>query len=704
MGCMSSKSVEVISSFDVVITPDLQPPPTEEEPETSSDHIFIGTDDATETVKIPNELDEYSTLKPHNPINVCENREKYAKFFENWSPILQSDEDSDAISTAGNNSEEAQLKLTMEDIDKRAREAPAERADSFDNLKDYLLDGLSGHEEEEKLSVRAIIVWLGEQDLKDWTDVPPSRDSPKGFLALLAQKNSLFVTFFTVLCREFGLKCVKVRGVSKAGDYQPGEEVESSKYGDTWAAVFVNRRWQIVHPYWVCKSLVGRNAGGWIKLEENGKTIGRKEKESVGVLRKAFKEYYIFPDPDEFKYRCHPDDEKWQLTKNSVKRNEFSRMPYLFPTFFGMGLKLISANTCLLTSDTGESLIEIQAPLKNANTLDLWYELYLKEGTGNSDEENMMLQAENIPKLVAMIRCGDVWRFKMNLPIKGAFKLCCYGGPHKSPLSRIAEFRIDNHVPKKNCKIIPFNPGRVGFGPGPAATAANFFTPSHSDGQIPIQMNTKLEISFTVIKSVIEKRSIVALLHKNDMEPEELDRHVEVEIRKERRMILIRTDAPSEGEYALTIHSCVKEERAHPSRWYAQNGVNVCNYLLTTMVKQHERANQKIARKKLQDALSSVDVGRNFLSSFDVFSQAIEKCMKEKINENDNDIVSAKTKVDLLKLKNDARDAKLRNQYHVTERTLRRLKSSVYAPICAMEISELESILKKLEGERDNFL
>lgn len=54
----------------------------------------------------------------------------------------------------------------------------------------------------------------------------------------------------------------------------------------------------------------------------------------------------------------------------------------------------------------------------------------------------------------------------------------------------------------------------------------------------------------------------------------------------------------------------------------------------------------------MQDALSSVDVGRNFLSSFDVFSQAIEKCMKEKINENDNDIVSAKTKVDLLKLKN----------------------------------------------------
>lgn len=111
---------------------------------------------------------------------------------------------------------------------------------------------------------------------------------------------------------------------------------------------------------------------------------------------------------------------------------------------------MVSKKSCLLKSTDGEVIIEIQAPIKNANTIDLWYELYLKDGKEEIGENiKGFLEAENIPKLVAMLRCGDVWRFKISLPIKGTFKLCCYGGPHKSTLSRIAEFRIDNHAPKK---------------------------------------------------------------------------------------------------------------------------------------------------------------------------------------------------------------------------------------------------------------
>lgn len=55
-------------------------------------------------------------------------------------------------------------------------------------------------------------------------------------------------------------------------------------------------------------------------------------------------------------------------------------MPYLFPTFFGLGLNMVSKKSCLLKSTDGEVIIEIQAPIKNANTIDLWYELYLKDG------------------------------------------------------------------------------------------------------------------------------------------------------------------------------------------------------------------------------------------------------------------------------------------------------------------------------------
>lgn len=130
---------------------------------------------------------------------------------------------------------------------------------------------------------------------------------------------------------------------------------------------------------------------------------------------------------------------------------------------------------------------------------------------------------------------------------------------------------------KKHFHILPFNPGRVGFGPGPAATEANLFTPSHSDGLVSIQPKTKLEITFTTIKRVFENKSIVALLHNNDQDSKDLERHVRVEMIRKTSMVVIQTEVPREGEYALTIYSCKKQE-----------SINVCNYLLSTVVSKPE--------------------------------------------------------------------------------------------------------------------
>lgn len=399
--------------------------------------------------------------------------------------------------------------------------------------------------------------------------------------------------------RAFGLKCVKVSGISKAGEYQPGDGLNlndddgtyDTKYRDTWASVFVDKRWEIVHPYWVCKSLVGYNAGGWMKLEGSGKSVLEKVEESVGVLKKAFKEYYIFPDPEEFIYLCHPNNDKWQFGKKPINRESFLELPYLFPTFFGLGLKMVSEKSCLLQSTNGEVIIEIQAPIKNANTIDLWYELYLKEGNENTDEDiKFLLKDKTLHKLVAMVRCGDLWRFKISLPMKGTFKLCCYGAPHNSTLSRIAEFRIDNRSPKQHFHILPFDPGRIGFGPGPATTEANLFTPSHPDGFVPVQPKTKLDISFTTIQRVFEKKSIIAMLHHNDTDSRDLGSHVRVEMISSTCMVVIQTEVPLEGEYALTIFSCKKQESTNTLSLssIANHGINVCNYLLSTYLKKPE--------------------------------------------------------------------------------------------------------------------
>lgn len=62
-------------------------------------------------------MEEYKDLEPENAINVCKNREKYAHFFDNWSPDFE-----DFGEQIPGPSKPVSHKLTMKDIDTRAKE------------------------------------------------------------------------------------------------------------------------------------------------------------------------------------------------------------------------------------------------------------------------------------------------------------------------------------------------------------------------------------------------------------------------------------------------------------------------------------------------------------------------------------------------------------------------------------------------------
>lgn len=51
----------------------------------------------------------------------------------------------------------------------------------------------------------------------------------------------------------------------------------------------------------------------------------------------------------------------------------------------------------------------------------------------------------------------------------------------------------------------------------------------------------------------------------------------------------------------------------------------------------------------------------------------------------------------------DARDARLRNNYDVTERTLKKIQSSIYSPILMREINTLKNLLQSLKRDKDEF-
>lgn len=86
-------------------------------------------------VKLENELEEYRGLAPQNTINVVENREKYAHFFDNWSPIPEN------LDEEGNDSGPSSPlshQLTMNEIDTRAREVYTPSLSFLKNSKDFL--------------------------------------------------------------------------------------------------------------------------------------------------------------------------------------------------------------------------------------------------------------------------------------------------------------------------------------------------------------------------------------------------------------------------------------------------------------------------------------------------------------------------------------------------------------------------------------
>ncbi|XP_062593883.1 hillarin-like [Saccostrea cucullata] len=683
-----------------------------EEEETGSDCLFISTDPGNETLKIDGELPEYNHIKPsEEPQENNIKRATNVKFFEDWFPVYSTETDADSrprtVTHIELNVPSSRRKLTIADIDKRARETPRDQISSFKSLKDYLLRDLEGQTDRERLAVRAIIVWLSVQDETKFSSLPANEESPAGFLSLLAKKQTMFSTFFTVLCRKFGLTCVKIKGVSKAGDYQPGDVIKKETSADNWAAVYLENTWNIVHPFWVCRGLFGHKPGGWIKLEAGGRAVGKSEGASAGVLRRAFQEYYIFPNPMEFIHTCHPDDSKWQISNKKISRNVFEKMPYLLPTFFGMGLKLLSTESCLLNTVDGACLIEIQAPLKNANEIDLWYELYLKEGTGETEKEKRMLQRENIPKLVAMIRCGDLWQFKLSLPIKGTFKICCYGGPYKSTLARIAEFRIDCKQHNKDCNILPFDPGRIGFGPGPAAAEAGFFLPSHAGGLVSVKVNTKIEITFIVERIVIERTTIQATLNSSKFDQTVLENLVSVRTSEESNTVYFEAQVPEDGEYALSIKKVEQEqtqamtspqEKKVTQPQFKEKTTTVCNYLLSTLIKTKEKANQRNARTELQTTLATVlPSGEGLKHGIENIENGIKRCMKQDIPSTDDQIVAAKSKLELFKLKNEVRNAHLRRNIHVTRKAIDHIKSSPYSRICEKEIHDLETFEKELE-------
>ena len=312
-----------------------------------------------------------------------------------------------------------------------------------------------------------------------------------------------------ILClREAKLQCTLIEGYCKAARYEPGDtDVPQT----LWNAVYGEYGWQIVHPFWICRALYGHRLGGWIKVEQDGMNVSHKEKESAGVVKSTFHDRYFMPKPEEYLYECCAIDPPWQLveTEKEVKNKaEFLKRPYLLPPFHGLGLKLISEQRSELESKDGRCRIEFKGKRSNAHFLILTYELFQKDDTETDD---MNITKRSLPRMVFNSRANEHFYFDIRFPVKGDFKLVIYGGPYQSSALRICEFKIKCSQLMPECKLLPLDGSKIGWGPGPVAMEAGLLMPSKPNGLISVNKSDKelrSEIKFRIRDDFINSREV----------------------------------------------------------------------------------------------------------------------------------------------------------------------------------------------------
>lgn len=678
-------------------TPTPSPPPRQPTPPPTPDptedngpkHVHIPVDKRTDEEKIEPNLKNYPKPQPPDSKKVQNIQQKNYWFRDDDFNNASDDADLFQIETAvddisidlGNLSDEiierpsseahrAKKKPTLsyEEIDAHAKKADSSLLYNMDDLVKYLTEPLRKDPYQKMKTARAIVVWMSQQSLEKGNFGEKTLDTPRGLMQYLKEGKMTYTTCYTLLCRKVGLQCVVIKGYTKAATYEPGDNDVASQ---TWCAVHVECGWQIVMPFWVCRALFGHNLGGWVKVEEDGRTMRQSETASAGIVRNTFQDAYFMPSPEEFLYECCAEEKDWQLVRsecNVSSKKEFLEMPYLFPTFFGVGLELISEPKCVIKSKEGFCEVQLKTTPAKSPFLVLRYELFMKE-TGK-DDKSAYIKEDEMSRMVFNSRAGETFIFDIRFPKTGTYKLVIYGGPYKSGALRLCEFKLVCEQEMKGRNLLPLECADIGWGPGPISAEAGLLMPSKHNGLIPVDERAKerkTEIRFQL--QTFESEYTASVHGEVGGRRQQLDESLVVISKNKLHQLVLEVSIPGQGEFGLSISQVKKTVTAKSTR---KTERVVCNYLLSTYAYKAEKGNVNNARKGLREAIASASKskGEDWKKHIDGIENNINRCKKEKIADTDDELLAARETAGLLRCKDKLRDCKLRRNLGVVLKTL----------------------------------
>ncbi|KAH3793457.1 hillarin-like [Dreissena polymorpha] len=467
----------------------------------------------------------------------------------------------------------------MKEVDAWAKKTPEDLADSYEGL----ISHLTSHCKTDVEKVRAIFIWMAYQDIDgaDYSKVT-GNDTPRGVMKLMKDRKASYSSFFALLCRQAEIECVVIDGWGKAAGYKVGDtDMDLKKFRNSWNAVYVAGGWRLVFPLWACSAVMGHSTGAYTKVEAKGQAVREKEVQSSGITVKHFNEYYFLTDPDALIYEAFPEQARWQLLSRQWDFSKFADVPYIQPAYFNLKVDIRSKFSGRLKSTDGECHIELACG--DPSNMGMTYELFYNHlESGHEIDANLQLN-----NYVLLNRAGNRWDFGIRFPEAGVYKFQILGG--KGYETDLCAFKITVDEAMADCKPLPFNPGKVGYGPTMDTEIAGLKAVSHKTGIVKMFANKTMEFNFTLTRDIVVRTE---LLHAT-IAKEDLQKYCKMT--QKSRNVSVQVSVPEDGEYALALHAQQKNRSDYD---------NVCNYLLTSEKKKKKREWENPIEKRTRNNVS----------------------------------------------------------------------------------------------------
>ncbi|XP_052100595.1 uncharacterized protein LOC127734646 isoform X1 [Mytilus californianus] len=496
----------------------------------------------------------------------------------------------------------------------RVQTVPNSALGDYSILLRHLVDDVRSDLEK----VWTLYLWVVSHDFSDHSHGKyPAGDTPKGYLRWIHDGEGDIASFFAILCRRAGIKCVIIDGISKGGDYEVGlSEQELEKMRDRWNAVYIDRNWRFVHPSW-----------------------GSKASDKI-------RNYFFLPEPEEFNTWCRPDDRQWQLLTTMVTMSEFTSFPYCTAEFFMMNMKVLSPKTGKVRARNGHVFVEIATTRNIGKTVVVKYNLVGKKllkprvgmngHAGGESTQRGMIPKEGVngyaggesthrglitSRLHEIEQEGEekndeistpsafptdldtfvfMWRkdahfmFNIQLPVSGVYLFSVEAGHINSDYSVsemviVAEIKIycfDN-VHEEDIDMFPDVP-EIGWGVTPHCLVRGIRPISHVDGEVFVLPDADTTIRFELDH---EYEFDVEMIGENFAD--DLQQYVSHNVHN--NLLTIKVRIPGEGHYGLKIHAKGDND---------VDFVNVCNYFLVfnKISSNIEKFPKRMIREKLERA------------------------------------------------------------------------------------------------------